>query len=201
MACVLEPTAECTDPERPPLQPDAGAFPQRSEGAFDLSPTSALDAGLLTTPESTSPFNIGCAIKKSAAYYLVLELITHDPTSDGFEEGNVSDNTQLEKNRHLMRTHAQSEYLDTVVLCPTDILQSAWKVRYVGNASCRLIVNHTFTMHVHHIPSAVVRDMKTIHAIADPHLRVELSANGQYCGPTNPGTKLGTKKGARTKKP
>ena len=39
--------------------------------------------------------------------------------------------------------------------------------------------------------------MKTIHAIADPYLRVELSTHGQYCEPTNPGTQ---KKGGRTKK-
>jgi hypothetical protein len=36
--------------------------------------------------------------------------------------------------------------------------------------------------------------MKSIHAIADPHLRVELSSYGQYCGPTKPPTKRGTKK-------
>ena len=47
-------------------------------------------------------------------------------------------------------------------------------------------------------------DMKTIHAIADPHLRVELRTHGQYCGPMNSttegGTKKGRKKGRGTKK-
>jgi hypothetical protein len=33
-----------------------------------------------------------------------------------------------------------------------------------------------------------------VHAMADPHLRVELSTQGQYCGPTNSPTKSGTKK-------
>ena len=36
-------------------------------------------------------------------------------------------------------------------------------------------------------------DMKTNHSIADPHLRVELSTYGQYCGPMKRATQVVTK--------
>ena len=47
-------------------------------------------------------------------------------------------------------------------------------------------------------------DMKTIHAMADPHIRLELANYGQYCGltsaPRGAGTTNSGKKGRRTKR-
>ena len=39
--------------------------------------------------------------------------------------------------------------------------------------------------------------MKTIHAMADPHIRIELTNHGQYCGPTNPPRRARTKKSGK----
>ena len=43
-------------------------------------------------------------------------------------------------------------------------------------------------------------DMKTNHSIADPHLRVELSTYGQYCGPMKRPAEVGTRTGCRMRK-
>ena len=72
-----------------------------------------------------------------------------------------------------------------------NVWNSEWGVRYVMNAR-RFDLSFTFIIYMHlvtarpfasSLESLSACDMNTVHAIADPHLRAELAASGQYCGP------------------